>query len=136
MSKQKFLRMGSLSLLLILLLAVAAFSLAGCCKEDPKLSEGQKSFGLQVVFLDGTSEEKEVTTEETTVGAALLKAGLIEGEEGPYGIYVKKVLGVLADYDIDATYWAFYIGDTMASTGADQTEINDGTTYRFVQTKG
>jgi hypothetical protein len=69
------------------------------------------------------------------VGDALLELGLIAGEEGAYGLYVKTVNGITADYDVDGTYWAFYIGDDYGMTGVDMTNIEPGATYAFKVSK-
>lgn len=94
------------------------------------VGEGKSSFVFTVV-----TEDKELTynvkTDKATVGEALLELGLIEGEEGQYGLYVKKVCGILADYDVDGTYWAFYENGGYAMAGVDSTEITDGSTYSF-----
>ncbi|MBQ4316607.1 MAG: DUF4430 domain-containing protein, partial [Oscillospiraceae bacterium] len=76
-----------------------------------------------------------VHTNETTVGAAMQKLGIIDGEEGQFGLYIKKVNGITADYDIDQSYWAFFQNGELSMTGADLTEIEDGVTYRFEHTK-
>ena len=39
--------------------------------------------------------------------------------------------GLTADYDKDGHYWAFYIGEDYASTGVDQTPLEDGGSYAF-----
>ena len=66
-----------------------------------------------------------------------LNAGrIITGEMGPYGMYIKTVNGILADYDVDQTYWAFYINGEYATTGIDGTEIVADTTYGLTLTKG
>ena len=62
---------------------------------------------------------------------ALLEEGLIEGEDGAYGLYVKKVNGILADYEVNQTYWAFYINGEYAMSGVDATDIVEGATYSF-----
>ncbi len=102
--------------------------------EDTTLGEGSKTITVEV-----TAEEKTVVftvkTDADTVGAALLEHNLIAGDEGPYGIYIKTVNGMLADFDVDQTYWSFTIAGETAMTGADQTEITDGTVYGFVRTK-
>ena len=67
---------------------------------------------------------------------ALQKLSLIEGEEGPYGLYVKKVNGILADYDTDGTYWALYKDGKYSMTGIDVTEIEAGASYELVKEKG
>ena len=95
------------------------------------LGEGATVFNFVVVDKDGNESEFEIHTDKTTVGEALLEVKLIEGEEGPYGLYVKKVNGIIADYEVDQTYWAFYINGEMAMTGVDVTDVEAGATYSF-----
>ena len=112
---------------LLVLVAVVALSAISC---GAKGTEGEKTFTLKVVTLDGTvAEELEITTEREMVGEALLDEGLIEGDQGAYGLYVKKVCSLVADYDVDGTYWSFYIGGEYAMTGVDTTPIVDGEAY-------
>ena len=84
-------------------------------------------------------QEKTITfsvkTDKSTVGEALLDCGLIEGEAGAYGLYIKKVNGVTADYDIDQSYWAFYENGAYAMAGVDMTEIDESVTYKLAYTK-
>ena len=98
--------------------------------------EGQTSFSFEVTDLDGTTTKFLVKTDKTIVGDALTEAGLITGEPGDYGLYVKSVNGITADYDKDGTYWAFYTNGEYATKGVDQTEIDTTATYSFVKTKG
>ena len=98
--------------------------------------KGEKSFDFFVTDKDGKEYFYSINTDKATVGEALLELGLIDGEEGPYGLYVKTVKDITIDYDTDGMYWAFYIGEEMAPTGVDMTEIVNGTAYRFVATKG
>ncbi|MDD6283880.1 MAG: DUF4430 domain-containing protein [Firmicutes bacterium] len=93
------------------------------------LGEGDTSFSLTVADADGKETYFVINTDEKTVGAALLKLDLISGDESQYGLYVKKVNGITADYDADGTYWAFYIDGEYASTGVDSTDITDGASY-------
>ena len=60
---------------------------------------------------------------------------MIAGDESDYGLYVKVVNGITADYDVDQSYWAFYIGDEYAMTGVDATAVEEGVNYRLVYTK-
>ena len=96
-----------------------------------KLGEGDTVFDFTVTDKDGNETKFEIATDKTTVGEALAELGLIEGEEGAYGLYVKKVNGITADYDVDKTYWAFYVNGEYAMTGVDKTEIEAGATYSF-----
>ena len=68
-------------------------------------------------------------------GVDVLYEKLIEGEEGPFGLYVKKVNGVEADFDKDGTYWAFYINGEYAMSGVDTTKITEGEQYKLEYTK-
>ena len=97
--------------------------------------EGATVFYFNVVDKDGNETKFEIHTDKTIVGDALLELGLIAGEEGPYGLYVKTVNGITADYDTDGTYWAFYEGNAMSMTGVDLTEIKAGATYAFKVSK-
>ena len=102
-------------------------------QEEPEPAKA--TFTFKVTHADGTVKTFEVKTNAETVGAALLAEGLIEGEAGDYGLYVKVVDGETADYNVDQSYWAFYIGDAMAEVGVDSAPVTDGGVYGFVYTK-
>lgn len=138
----------SLSYLLCILLIVAMALLANGCGDNKDtqvensakkeattdsnvLGEGNTVFEFTVVDLEGSSKTYEVHTEETTVGAALQEVGLIAGEEGEFGLYVKTVDGITLDYDADGAYWSFYVNDAYAMSGVDTTEIKEGENYAF-----
>jgi hypothetical protein len=119
----------------------AAGTEAGTVTETPDSNaptvkgEGATVFYFNVVDKDGNETKFEIHTDKTTVGDALLELGLIEGDMGDYGLYVKKVNGITADYDVDGTYWAFYVGNDYGMTGVDLTEIEAGATYAFKVSK-
>ena len=97
--------------------------------------EGNTVFYFNVVDGEGNTTKFEIHTDATTVGEALLALGLIQGEDGDYGLYVKTVNGITADYETNGTYWAFYVGDDYGMTGVDLTEITPGATYAFKVSK-
>jgi hypothetical protein len=76
-----------------------------------------------------------IKTDKKTVGEALVENDLIAGDEGAYGLYVKKVNGIVADYDVNQSYWAFYINGEMAMTGVDMTDIDETAIYRLEYAK-
>jgi len=133
------------SLLLCMMLIVAMALTAGCGGKKQqennssagqevsvnKLGEGKTQFNFTVVDKDGKETAFDIHTDKTTVGDALLELGLIAGEEGAYGLYVKQVNGITADYDVDQTYWAFYVNGEYGMTGVDVTNIEAGATYSF-----
>lgn len=95
------------------------------------LGEGATVFAFAVVDKDGTESVFEIHTDKEIVGEALLELELIAGEMGSYGLYVKSVNGITADYDTDGTYWAFYVNGEYASSGVDTTAIKEGESYMF-----
>ena len=102
--------------------------------EDVTLGEGETTLKVEVK-IEGKTVVFTLNTNADTVGAALLENGLIAGEEGAYGLYIKIVNGVTADYDIDQSYWAFWINGEYAMSGVDTTEIKEGDTYTLEYTK-
>ena len=103
-------------------------------RKDMEFGSGAKTAVVEVVAEDQTVTFT-VKTDKDTVGEALIEHGLISGEDGAYGLYVKVVNGMTADYDVDQSYWAFYINGEYAMSGVDTTEIVEGTTYRLAYTK-
>ena len=95
------------------------------------LGEGETVFPFTVVDKDGKETQFEIHTDKATVGDALAELGLIAGEESEYGLFVKTVNGITADYDTDGHYWAFYVNGEYAQTGVDSTEIKEGESYSF-----
>ena len=125
--------------LALFLSALMLLSLVGCggnagqtagnkvIEDGATIGEGDKSFVTEVVDADGNTVKFTVQTNEKTVGEALQKLGVIDGEEGDYGLYIKTVNGITADYNKDGVYWAFYVDGEYAMTGADMTDVVDGT---------
>lgn len=139
----------SLSLFLCLLLTVAmTLSAIGCNNNSNSgavtsnettavssgsnvLGEGKTKFTFTVVDKDGNETEFEIHTDKETVGQALQELNLIAGENSEYGLYVKTVNGITADYDTDKVYWAFYVNGAYATSGVDTTPVKEGDTYSF-----
>lgn len=131
-----------LSLLLtFVLIAAMALTLGACAADDGKDADptptpsqevkNELSFKFVVVDAEGVETTFDITTDKATVGEALLDEKLIEGEDSEYGLYVKTVNGITADYNVNGTYWAFYVNGEYASAGVDSTEVVDGATYMF-----
>lgn len=117
-------------ILCIVLFAAMALCTTGC--NDNKAPTGEKvTFQFTVVDVEGKETKFDVTTDKTIVGEALQEEGLIQGEPGEYGLYVKTVNGLTLDYNKDGKYWAFYVNGEYALTGVDQTEIKEGEVYTF-----
>ena len=98
---------------------------------DAPATETKYKFTLEIIHKDGQKKTVSVTTDEEVLGVYLEKEGIIEGAEGPYGMYIAKVEGEKAVYEEDNAYWAFYIDGEYASTGVDQTKIENGKVYQL-----
>ena len=104
-------------------------------KENKEFGEGEKTIEFEIIV-----NEHKVTftihTDAELLSNALLEHKIIEGDDGEYGLYVKKANGILADYDKNQAYWGLTIGGEYSMTGVDGTEITDGGHYEFTYTKG
>ena len=97
------------------------------------IGEGEVQISFSVTHKDGTTKDFTVNTSKdtATVGEALQKAGLIAGDMGDYGLYVKTVDGETLDYNTDGMYWAFYENGAYGAKGVDQTSIDTTVKYEF-----
>ena len=137
---------NKMRILSALLMLVMIFVTVGCATEakgvwadatytaDTTLGTGEKCITVVV-----GAEDKNVTftinTNCDTLGAALLEVGLAEGEQSQYGLYIKKVNGILADCDVDMYYWSISKSGVTLMTGADGESIVGGESYELVRAK-
>lgn len=102
--------------------------------EDTTYGEGAVTIQVEV-----KAEDKSVTltikTDKETLGDALTEHNLVDGEKSDYGLYVKQVIGMTADYDVDQSYWSFYKNGEMMMTGVDGENISDGAHYEIIYAK-
>ena len=100
----------------------------------PVLGAGAKSFIAEITVADGTVKTYTVKTDDETIGDALMSAKLIPDDSKTNGFFT-NLDGVTAEYAVDQSYWAIYIGDEYAMTGAFEMEVANGTVYKFIYTK-
>lgn len=129
-------RVISLFLALIVLCSCGGEMQTAVYNEDTTLGDGNKTLTVLV-----TDAEKTITftikSDAKTVGEALSEHNLIAGENGQFGLYIKMVNGVRADFEKDGAYWGFYgKNGEYLNSGVDTTELNDGDTYELKYTKG
>ena len=105
-------------------------------KYRPQPVKGEKNITVTVVHKDESQKTFTYNTDEEFLGALLQKEGLIAGEEGQYGLMISTVDGELADWNVDQSYWALYVGEEYAITGVDTTPIHNGDSFRLVYTIG
>lgn len=135
----------SLALILVFLLVLSLFACqkpqntellwqSALYTEDTTLGEGAKT-----VFVTVTAGEKSILftikTDADILGEALLAHGLVEGENGPYGLYVKRVNGILADFDMGGYYWGLRLNGKDTMYGVDGAAISGEEHYELIYTK-
>ena len=121
---------------LVALVAVAALMLGVFFLTREQAQQGSKEITVTVVHKDGSEKAVTYHTDEEYLGPVLLNEGLVEGEAGPYGLYIKVVDNEQAIYEQDGAYWALYVGEEAAVAGADSIVIHDGDTFKLVYTLG
>ncbi len=96
-------------------------------------TEAMMKFTVIVVHADGTEKKFDYETAGGNLGPVLVEKGLIVESDSP-GLY-NTVDGVTADWNVDQSYWSFYIGDEMAMYGMNDAVIHDGDVFKLVYTK-
>ena len=102
----------------------------------PETAAGAKTITVTVVHGDGSSKDFTYNTDEEYLGPVLLAENLVVGEMGPYGLMISAVDGEEAVWEVNSAYWALFVGDEYATSGADTTPVYDGSTFRLEYTIG
>ncbi len=122
-------KLSSFILCVVLTVAIALSAIGCNGKQEETPSGGKQEVKSQTET--EVKDEESAQEDDSVLGTGDTVFSLIEGEEGEYGLYVKTVNGITADYDEDGTYWAFYINGEYAQTGVDATPVAEGETYSF-----
>ena len=141
MKKSVFTRILSLSLLLVvMLLAVSCVERTGAWENATYTTDKTFGEGSKTVTVTVTAEEQTVTftihTDAEFLEEAMVENGLVDGDESAFGLYIKYVNGIRADYDLDGGYyWGLTKGGKTTDYGAGSAAVADGDVYGFVRTK-
>ena len=102
--------------------------------KNKEFGSGAKTVTVEVIVGDN-SVEFTVKTDKENLADALLEHGLVSGDDSAYGLYIKYVNGMRADYDVDLAYWGLTKnGETLLDGASFVTEL-DGAHYEFTYTK-
>ena len=118
---------------LFLAVLIAAMALAGCSVTEAQT--GAKTITVDIVMPDGTTDTVTIQTDAEYLRGALEQEKLVEGEDGPYGLFVKTVNGYTVD-DSKQEWWCFTKGGEALFTGVDDTPIADGDKFEITMTVG
>ena len=119
---------------IVALVAVIGIFLGIFFLTRPETQQGAKEITVIVVHKDGTEKVFEYRTDEEYLAGALLEEGLVSGEESQYGLTIITVDGEAAVWETDSAYWAIWVGEEMAMTGASEIPVYDGSAYKLEYT--
>lgn len=100
---------------------------------SPKPEKGTKSITVTVIDDQGTSTKYDHTTDAEYLREALEEIdGLtVEGEESDYGLFVKTINGITADYNVNGAFWSFTVNGEQCNNGVDTQPIYDGDAFEI-----
>lgn len=120
----------------ILLVAVIAVMTILFFAFREKPVQGSKAITIEVVNKEAVSTTYELKTDAEYLRQAMEETEGLEftGSESEYGLMVETVNGELADYNVDGSYWAFYVNGEYCNYGIDTQPVEDGDAFSIVYT--
>lgn len=100
----------------------------------PETTQGAKTITVEVVHKDGSTKTFTCHTDEEYLAEVLVREGIVEDNQGPYGLYILVADGERADYDTDGAYWSVLQNGEPAATGASEVPVHDGDSFSLVYT--
>ena len=123
-----------LGIVVLVVLIAAMAVLYGKFKEKPV--EGSKSITIEVVNSKEESKVYEMKTDAEFLKQAMEEAeGLtFDGEETEFGFSVYTVNDETVDFNVDASYWAFYVNGDYCNYGVSEQPVEDGDAFVIAYT--
>lgn len=121
-------------ILIPIVLVIAMIGIYFIAKPQPV--KGSKTVTISVIDNEATKTDFTVSTDAEYLRQAMEETeGLtFSGDESEYGLMVTEVNGVVADYNVDGSYWAFYINDEYCQYGVDEQPVADGDAFKIEYT--
>lgn len=96
-----------------------------------KPQAGAKEITIEVINSADESTVYELNTDAEYLRQAMDEAeGLTyDGTESEYGLMVSTVNGEVADYNVDGSYWSFYVNGEYCNYGIDTQPVVDGDAF-------
>lgn len=100
----------------------------------PKAVQGTKSIVIEVVDNNENSTLYIFNTYAEYLRQAMEDADGLEfsGTESEYGMMVETVNGVTADWNVDQSYWAFYVNGEYCNYGIEEQPVANNDTFQIV----
>ncbi len=103
----------------------------------PGTTQGAKSITIEVVDNHGDSTMYDVRTDAEYLRQAMEEAQGLEfsGSESEYGMMVDTVNGVTADWNVDQSYWGFFVNGEYCNYGIETQPVTDGDAFQIIYSK-
>ena len=115
---------------IVVLVLVVAIALVCWFIFKPDTVEGEKTITVEITHGDGTVNTYTIQTDAEYLRGALEQEGLVAGEDGEFGLYIKTVDGETVD-DGNQEWWGYTKSGEYVEYGVDQQPIADGDHYEF-----
>ena len=96
----------------------------------PKGTAGGKQITVQVIHKDSSTKDFDLSTDQEFLGRALVEGGVVEDNQGAYGLYILTADGETVNED-NQEWWQVTRSGEYLMTGADETPIADGEHYEL-----
>lgn len=126
---------GKIIIAVVALLIVIAALLGVYRFTRQDVEAGAKTVTIDVIHRDASLKTFTYHTDREFLGDLLTDEALVNGENGPYGLFITTVDGETAD-DAVQEWWCITKNQEMLNTSADQTPIADGDKYELTLTTG
>lgn len=117
-------------LAILILVVLVAAAMVCWFTFGPKAIVGSKTVTVDVTHKDGQTNTFTISTDAEYLGEAMQEQGLLEGEDGPYGLYVLTIDGETVD-ESNQEWWGYTKSSEQVNYGVDQCPIADGDHYEF-----
>lgn len=122
-----------LAVAVLVLVVAALLGVYQLTKE--KTTDGDKQITVKFVYDEKRSDTLLYHTSREYLGEVLKDEKAVEGEDGPYGLYITSAQGVAAD-ESKQEWWCLTKGGEQVNTSADKTPIADGDVFELTLTVG
>ena len=120
----------------VILLAVAmALFLGIWLVARPQSNAEEKDLTIQVIHGNNSSRSFEVSSSAEYLAEVLTENGIVQGENGPYGLFILTADGESAD-EANQEWWCITRNGESLTTGASETPVADGEHYELTLTVG
>lgn len=124
------------ALIAVGVLAVAVCAAIGCWLGFGRTRGEAGEKQIQVTVSAGERQEvHDISTEAEFLGQALSENGIIEGEQGAYGLFITSADGIQADETLQQ-WWCITKAGEPVATGVDTTPIAQGDCFELTLTTG